>query len=79
MKDPDTLLTAEVVEKLARIYYQLANYEKALEKFYDLLGIEKANFSLSALEIYCNTRAKLNVQNVYQQGVSFNPSRGWFL
>ncbi len=74
MKDPETLLTAEVVEKLARIYYQLANYEKALEKFYDLLGIEKANFSLSALEIYCNTRAKLNVQNVYHQGVNIKPS-----
>jgi len=70
MRDKETLLTAAVVEKQARIFYQLAIYDKAMEKFYELMEIEKADFSLSALEIYCNARAKLNVQKVYQQGVN---------
>jgi len=74
-KDRKTLLTAEVVEKLARIYYQLADYEKAKDKFDALLGMEKADFSLSALEIYCNTRVKWEVQKVSAKGSSLDTQK----
>ncbi|HMK04766.1 MAG TPA: CHAT domain-containing protein, partial [Ferruginibacter sp.] len=50
---------ASITEKEAVAYAECNDYENAVTKFRSLLGMEQAGFSVSALERYCNTRAKL--------------------
>lgn len=69
----DVTETAEIVERQAKIYYELAMYKEAVEKFEKLLGMEKANFSFSSMEKYCNIRAKLYVKEVFQDGTKISP------
>lgn len=69
----DVTETASIVERQARIYYELAKYEEAAERFSHLLSMEKADFSFSCMEKYCNTLAKLFVKQVYQTGKVSSP------
>ena len=54
---------ASIIVKEASAYAECNNYEKAIEKFEQLLGMEKASFTIKALEKYCNMRAKLCIKN----------------
>ncbi len=47
-----------IIEKEALIYADLYEYDLAVEKFKTLLKEERASFSFSAMEKYCNIRAK---------------------
>jgi tetratricopeptide (TPR) repeat protein len=58
----DILKTAQVTERIARIYQQLGLYEKAVERYGALLLMEKANFTYSSMEQYCNLQVKLYVK-----------------
>ncbi|MGB7392972.1 MAG: CHAT domain-containing protein, partial [Pricia sp.] len=51
-------ITGPILEREAKIYSELAIYDKAVEKYRDLLRIEKAKFSFSCMETYCNLRIK---------------------
>lgn len=53
-----SLCSARIYELEANIYLQLKEYEKSCQKFESLLQDEKADFSFSAMEKYCNARAK---------------------
>jgi len=70
--DTEQLETASIVERQAKIYYELARYNEAAERFAHLLSLEKADFSFSCMEKYCNTLAKLFVQQVYETGVALS-------
>ncbi|MEJ7912798.1 MAG: CHAT domain-containing protein, partial [Chitinophagaceae bacterium] len=61
--DEEGLRTAAITEKEAFIYADLYEYEFAIAKFESLLKMEKASFSVSSLEKYCNIRAKKYVQD----------------
>ncbi len=69
----DVTETAEIVERQTKIYYELAKYEEAVEKFEKLLSMERADFSFSSMEKYCNIRAKLYVKKVFQYGNGITP------
>lgn len=56
--DEGEVRTAEITEKEAVVYFELGEYDKACEKFGQLLKVEKASFSFSVAEKYCNARAK---------------------
>lgn len=57
INDPETM------EIEAMIYYELGVYDKAVETFDLLKENEKANFSVVALEKYCNARCKKYVED----------------
>ncbi|RYF84202.1 MAG: CHAT domain-containing protein, partial [Chitinophagaceae bacterium] len=57
-----------ITEKEAFIYAQLLRYEQALQKFDVLLQMEKADFYVSALEIFCNTKSKKTAYE-FRQGL----------
>jgi tetratricopeptide (TPR) repeat protein len=56
--DKAGIRNAAITEKEALIYSDLYEYELAISKFEELLSIEKASFSVSTLEKYCNIRMK---------------------
>ncbi|WP_221391612.1 CHAT domain-containing protein [Dyadobacter sp. NIV53] len=58
--------SARITELQALLYSGLGMYREANEKFGLLCNEEKATFSFSASEQYCNTRAKFNLQEVRQ-------------
>ncbi len=47
-----------ILEQQALILYELGEYKAAIDKFEELKKEESANFSVSALENYCNARSK---------------------
>lgn len=60
--DVKDLRNADITEKEALIYLEMVMYKEAVGKFKLLLELEKANFSFSCMEKYCNARAKLCVK-----------------
>lgn len=68
----DVSETAEIVERQSKIYYELAKYKEAVERFEKLLDMERADFTFSSMEKYCNIRAKLYVKEVFQSGKSIS-------
>lgn len=54
-------LSPGICEKIAEIYQELGEYEKANQQYSKLLREEKADFSLKAMEKYCNISIKLIV------------------
>ena len=64
--------TAEIIEKQARIYYELGMYKEAVSNYLELRTKEKANFSFASMEKFCNSRAKMYVKNVYLTGKNIN-------
>ncbi|MFD2824305.1 CHAT domain-containing protein [Lacinutrix iliipiscaria] len=65
-KDNDVLYTPQIAERIAKIYQELALYDKAVEKYKDLLGMENAGFSFACMERYCSTRAKLYIKSYFE-------------
>ena len=66
----DDFLTASILEREAKIYQELAMYKEAVERFEELLCIEKAHFSFSCMETHCNTRIKWYVKEVFENANS---------
>ena len=65
----DISFTAPIIERQAMIYLEMGMYEKAVERFQTLLKSEKADFSFLSMEKYCNARAKLYVQDFYNDKI----------
>jgi CHAT domain-containing protein len=61
--DKAGLRSGAITEKEAFIYADLYEYDFAIAKFESLLKMEKASFSVSTIEKYCNIRAKKYVQD----------------
>ena len=58
--------SGRITELQAYLFSALNKYEKAIEKFDKLWQEERATFSFSATEQYCNTKVKLYAQKVKQ-------------
>lgn len=50
----------------AFIFMELYEFERALTSFRDLMAYDKADFTITTLEKYCNVRAKQAVRHYYQ-------------
>lgn len=57
----------KITERFAELYTKLGDYDRALPYFNLLFGMERANFSLRALEQWCNISCKHAVE-VFQAG-----------
>jgi CHAT domain-containing protein len=56
---------AAITEKEAMIHAALTEYGLAINKFRQLLAMEKADFSVTSLEKYCNIRVKKSVEDYF--------------
>ena len=61
--------SAGLTEQEASIYLELGEYELAIKKFEELMVAENANFSVAALEKYCNSQGKQCVRD-FKSGVN---------
>ncbi|SRX55204.1 CHAT domain-containing protein [Aequorivita sp. CIP111184] len=64
--DRDVFRTPQIIERVAKIYQELAMYIEAAGNYEELLKMENADFSFSCMEKYCNTRAKLYIRDVFE-------------
>lgn len=64
--DQAGIRNASITEKEAMIYTELAAYEQAIGKFDDLFNLEKADFSVSAVETYYLVRCKRCLMDTLQ-------------
>ncbi len=64
--DRDVLRTPQIIERVAKIYQELAMYIEAIGNYEELLKMENADFSFSCMEKYCNTRAKQYIREIYE-------------
>ncbi|OBX26568.1 lecithin:cholesterol acyltransferase [Gelidibacter algens] len=62
----DVFKTPQIIERVAKIYQELAMYLEATENYEELLKMENAEFSFSCMEKYCNTRAKLYIRDIFE-------------
>ena len=62
----DVSRTPQIIERVAKIYQELALYIEATGYFEELLKMENADFSFSCMEKYCNTRSKLYIREVFE-------------
>lgn len=62
-KDKADIQSSEITETEAAIYFELAEYKLAIDKFETLKSAENAVFSVSSLEKYCNARCKKYVED----------------
>ncbi|MEM8509313.1 MAG: CHAT domain-containing protein [Bacteroidota bacterium] len=60
-------LSPGISEKIAEIYQELGAYEKANKQYATLLQNERADFSLKAMEKYCNISIKLFVNRYLEK------------
>lgn len=67
--DDAGLRQAGITELEALIYADMYAYDRAIKKFEDLLMEEKAAFSVSTLEKYCNVRMKKYVYELLEEKV----------
>ncbi|HEX5025893.1 MAG TPA: CHAT domain-containing protein, partial [Agriterribacter sp.] len=58
--------SAQITERQALIFLEMAMYKEAIEKFESLLVLENAGFSYFCMEKYCNARAKLYVKDYFE-------------
>lgn len=65
--DDAGLRQASITELEALIYADMYAYDRAIKKFEDVLKEEKAVFSVSTLEKYCNVRMKKCVHQLLQE------------
>lgn len=64
--DRDVFRTPQIIERVAKIYQELAMYIEAVGNYEELLKMENADFSFSCMEKYCNTRAKLYIKEIFE-------------
>lgn len=62
--DQYKIRTPAITEAEAMIYKQLNNHEKAIEKFEQLIASGNGVYSFTALEQYCNLRAKILISKL---------------
>ncbi len=62
--DRDVFRTPQIMERVAKIYQELALYAEASTNYEELLKMENADFSFSCMEKYCNTRAKQYIREI---------------
>lgn len=62
----DVARTPQIIERVAKIYQELAMYIEATGNYEELLKMENADFSFSCMEKYCNTRSKLYIREVFE-------------
>jgi hypothetical protein len=62
-KDKADIQSSEITETEAAIYFELAEYKLAIDKFETLKSAENAVFSVASLEKYCNARCKKYVED----------------
>ncbi len=63
--DRDVFRTPQIIERVAKIYQELAMYIDASGNYEELLKMENADFSFSCMEKYCNTRAKMYIREIF--------------
>ena len=63
--DRDVFRTPQIMERVAKIYQELAMYVEASGNYEELLKMENADFSFSCMEKYCNTRAKMYIREIF--------------
>ncbi|MRT17605.1 CHAT domain-containing protein [Vitellibacter sp. q18] len=63
--DRDVFRTPQIMERVAKIYQELAMYPEAAVNYEELLKMENADFSFSCMEKYCNTRAKQYIREIF--------------
>lgn len=63
--DRDVFRTPQIIERVAKIYQELAMYVEATGNYEELLKMENADFSFSCMEKYCNTRAKMYIREIF--------------
>jgi CHAT domain-containing protein/tetratricopeptide repeat protein/lecithin:cholesterol acyltransferase len=73
--DKSNLRNAKITEYEALVYAELGEYKSALSKFESLLKLEKADFSFSSMEKYCNIRSKNFVVDFI---LSADPKPGYY-
>src|SRR5690606_32779909 len=66
--DRQNLRNGRITELEALIFYELNIYEESMKKYASLLKEEKASFSFSAVEQYCNIRSKYYVNQILKKG-----------
>ncbi|WP_410004817.1 CHAT domain-containing protein [Aequorivita nionensis] len=64
--DRDVFRTPQIIERVAKIYQELAMYIEASNNYEELLKMENADFSFSCMEKYCNTRAKMYIKEIFE-------------
>ena len=64
--DRDVSRTPQIIERVAKIYQELAMYIEANGNYEELLKMENADFSFSCMEKYCNTRAKQYIKEIFE-------------
>lgn len=69
--DAAGIRNAAITEKEAMAFAECNDYENAIARFESLLSMEQAGFSVTAIEKYCNIRAKQCVKN-WQSGIEKN-------
>jgi len=62
----DDFRTAPILEREAKIYQELGMYKEAVDKFGQLLQLEKAHFSFSCMETHCHMRIKWYIKEVFE-------------
>ena len=63
--DRDVFRTPQIIERVAKIYQEMAMYIDATANYEELLKMENADFSFSCMEKYCNTRAKMYIREIF--------------
>ncbi|GAA4470403.1 hypothetical protein GCM10023189_58930 [Nibrella saemangeumensis] len=71
----DVIQSVRITELQALLYSSLNQYELAIAKFCELWKSEKAGFSFSTTEKYCNTQAKWQVYQVKRNGFDAKQAR----
>lgn len=66
--DKAGIRNGKIIEKEALLYSGLSLYDRAIEKFKELIKEEKSSYSFAATEKYCNVRAKFYVDEVRKTG-----------
>lgn len=64
--DRDVFRTPQIIERVAKIYQELAMYIEANGNYEELLRKENAEFSFSCMEKYCNTRSKQYIREIFE-------------
>ncbi len=66
----DVFKTPQIIERVAKIYQELALYIEACGNYEELLKMENADFSFSCMEKYCNTRSKLYIREIFENAAA---------
>lgn len=62
------LFSEKILEYQAEVYNKLGDYGQAIEYYQKLFNLEKAGFSLRAIEQYCNISCKFWVEEFFKDG-----------